>query len=176
MSLRLAAALCAALVAVAGCAGDPERPGTVPSKAAPSPTSSSPSTSPQTIEEEVEAAVRAYFEELNRASETNDTTRLKTLSSRNCPCYRTVRVINQIADDGERLQGLRWELRSLRVHDVLGRTAQVEVKFDTTRHRVVTASGKTVQRVPASSNRQDWSVIEGEDGWIITNIIDLSGG
>lgn len=90
MSLRLAAALCAALVAVAGCAGDPERPGTVPSKAAPSRTSSSPSASPQTIEEEVEAAVCAYFAELNRASETNDTTRLKTLSSRNCPCYRTV--------------------------------------------------------------------------------------
>jgi len=124
MSLRLAAAWCAGLVALAGCAGDPEPPGTVPSKAAPSPTSSSPSPTPQTIEEEVEAFVRDYYAELTRAARTGDASRLRTMTTKGCPCYRAARVIERGAQQGERAVGIEWKIQSLRVHDLTFRTSR----------------------------------------------------
>lgn len=172
-SLRLAAALCAALVALAGCADDPEQPGKVPTKAAPSPTSSSPSPTPQTIEEEVEAAVRAYFAELTRAAQAGDPDRLRGLTAKSCPCYNATRVIMRASQMGGRLDGAEWNVRQIRVHDIAGDTAQAEVKYDVTPYKVVDGSGKILASIKAESSHRDYSVIKGHNGWIITNVVDL---
>jgi len=176
MSLRLAAALCAGLVAVAGCGGDPEPPGTVPSKAAPSPTSSSPSPTPQTIEEEVEAFVRDYLAELERAAQTNDTARLKSMLTRSCPCFRAVRVINKYKQRGESAPDARISVRSVRVHDVLGRSAQVETRYNISRYNVLDRQGRVITAIPRRPYHVDLSVIASPDGWLISNVVNLQGG
>lgn len=175
MSLRLAAALCAALVALAGCADDPKQPGKVPSEAAPSPSSSSPSSTRQTIEEQVEAFVREYLTELELAAQTNETDRLKTMVTRTCPCYRAVRVINRYKQRGESAPEARVRLKSIRVHDVLGRSAQVEARYDISRYDVIDRQGKVITTIPRRPYHVDLSVIESPDGWLISNVVDLRG-
>jgi len=175
MSLRLAAASCAALLTVAGCGGDPEPPGTVPSKAAPSPTSSSPSPTPQTIEEEVEAFVRDYYAEFERAAQTNNTRRFMTLMTASCPCYRAVRVIERFRKKGQSTRNAAIQLEMVRVHDVVNRSAQVEVKFVFSRYQVVDRQGRVVTTIPRRSNHFDLSVIEGADGWLVSNVVNLEG-
>ena len=53
----------------AGCSDDPPEAGGLPSNS-PSPSSTSSSPTPATPEEQVEAAVRAYYAELTRAART----------------------------------------------------------------------------------------------------------
>src|SRR5215203_2157406 len=91
-TVLLRCALVAGLLLVPGCTDDPEEPGTLPTRSQ-SPTPTTTSASPDTPEEEVEAAVRAYYAELTRAAQTNETEQLRAMVTRRCPCYRPIRVI-----------------------------------------------------------------------------------
>ncbi|MGZ4609691.1 MAG: hypothetical protein ACXV2H_05495, partial [Actinomycetes bacterium] len=84
----------------------------------PAVTTSAPTRSATPVEAQVEAAVRAYYAELTRAAQTNDTTELKRLLNRTCPCYRAVRVIEAGATRGETTPDAAWHLDRVRVHDV----------------------------------------------------------
>jgi hypothetical protein len=92
--LCLVVSLSLGLLGLVGGCSDPDQPSTLPSDT-PTPTSSSASPTPSTPEQEIEAAVRAYYAELQRAAQTNDTSVLKTMSTKGCPCYRPVRVIDR---------------------------------------------------------------------------------
>ncbi|HEU4911516.1 MAG TPA: hypothetical protein VFV76_06430, partial [Actinomycetes bacterium] len=91
-SLQRAALLVCAVLVLTACSDDPQQPGSLPSDI-PSAASSSAVPTPDTPEEQVEAAVRAYYAELTRAAQTNDTSRLRTMTTKGCPCYRAVKVI-----------------------------------------------------------------------------------
>ncbi len=61
-------------LALVSCTDDP-KPGTVGTPTA-TPSSSTPSPTPSTPEAQIEAAVRAYYAELTKAAQTNDTSEL----------------------------------------------------------------------------------------------------
>jgi hypothetical protein len=157
------------------CSDDPPKAGGLPSDT-PSPTSSSASPTPATPEEQVEAAVRAYYAELTRAAQTNDTSKLKPMMAPGCPCYRAVRVIDRNAREGERTPDASFELKELRIHDVEGSTALAEVRTVESAYRVLGTDGGVVDRVAAQKTHLDLSLVRAEgDTWIIGNWFNLGG-
>ena len=170
---RWAAGALVAAVLVAGCS-DPDQPGTVP-RTTPPPTTMSPNPSPTSTEAQVEAAVRAYYAELTKASSSNDTSALKRLVQRGCPCYQPITVIDKGAARGERAPDAAWKVKSVRVHDVLGKTAAAEVKYHVTAYDVLDASGKVVTHIGPDNSHLDLSLVESSEGWILSNVFDLEG-
>jgi hypothetical protein len=128
-----------------------------------------------TPEQEVEAAVRAYYAELTRAAQTNDTSRLKQMIHRNCPCYRAVRVIEQGARRGESTPDAEWRLESVDIHDLLGRSAGAEVRYAVTAYDVINKAKKTVDHVDSKTSHLDLSLVKGSHSWVVTNVFDLEG-
>jgi len=120
--------------------------------------------------------MRDYFSELNRATQTGDLTRLEAMVAKSCPCYRTVRVIKRLKRKGYRAEGISWEVSLIRAHDVIDRSAQVEVKYRVPKHRIVDDAGQVVEVIPSSKSHYDFSVIKGDDQWFVTNLVDLAGG
>lgn len=168
-----------ALVAIsltgAGCSDDPPQAGRLPS-GSPSPTSTSASPTPATPEEQVEAAVRAYYAELTRAAQTNDTSKLKTMLTTGCPCYRAVKVIERNGRQGERTPDATFRLTSVRVHDVEGSTALAEVRTSDSAYQVLDEQGTVVDRVSAQKTHLDLSLVRSNgDAWVIGNWFNLGG-
>jgi hypothetical protein len=170
---RWAAGLLVAAVVLAGCS-DPDEPGTVP-RTTPTPTTSRPSPSPTSTEDQVEAAVRTYYAELTKAAQTQETTQLKALVDKNCPCYGTAETIDETAAQGRTTPKAAWTVRRVRVHDVVGQTAAAEVKYGVNAHDVLDASGERVRRLPARSRHVDLSLVFDGHNWILTNVFNLAG-
>jgi hypothetical protein len=158
-----------------GCS-DPDPPGTLP-KTSPVPVSStaSPSLTPSTPAQQVEAAVRTYYAHLTRASVTNDTRVLKTLTVTACPCYRAVQVIDAGAARGERAPDAKWNVDTVRVHDVIDTTAAAEVHYRVTGYDVLSSSGKVLAHIDPQTSHLDLSLVKTGHGWVITNAFDLNG-
>ena len=172
-TVLLRCALVAALLTVPGCSGDPEKPGTLPTRSQ-SPTPTSTSASAETPEEQVEAAVRAYYAELTRAAQTNDVSVLKGLMAKGCPCYRAVRVISQNKRQGETTPEAAFRITSLRVHDLEGDTALAEVETRGPAYAVLNEKGEVVDRVPSQQTHLDLSLVRDASGeWIIGNWFNL---
>ena len=175
---RLRRCLLAALVLglVVACS-DPDQPSTLPSDT-PTPTSSSASPSPsqETVEQEVETAVRAYYAELTRAVQTNDTSVLKTLSTKSCPCNRPIRVIEANERKDWSSPDATFEVASVRVHDLEDRLALAEVRTDEAAYEVVGADDAVVGRVPARKHFLDLTLVkDGSSRWLINNEFNLGG-
>jgi hypothetical protein len=172
---------CVAVLLVAGFAvvscSDPVPPAKVsrPS-ASTTPTSSSPSPTPSTPEQEVEAAVRAYYAELTRAAQTNDTSRLRGLMTDTCPCFGTVRAVEAAKKKGHRTRGIRIRLQSVKVRDVIRGTAAAEVLYDVNGYDVVKADGSVMNRVPPRQDHLDLSLTQIRGRWVVSNVFDLEGG
>ncbi|MGH8894022.1 MAG: hypothetical protein ACRDWY_12070 [Actinomycetes bacterium] len=161
------------LVALAGCSDDPDKPSTLPDDT-PSAVSSSPT--PDTPEEQVEAAVRAYYAELTRAAQTNDTSTLREMTTKGCPCYRAVRVINRNESQGERTPDALFEVTFLRVHDIEQGTALAEVKTSDAAYDVLDESDEVVATVDAQTTHVDLSLVKSGGGrWIVGNSFNLAG-
>ncbi|MGH3658408.1 MAG: hypothetical protein ACRDUA_17275 [Micromonosporaceae bacterium] len=160
------------LLALAGCSDDPDKPSTLPDDT-PSVLSSSPT--PDTPEEQVEAAVRAYYAELTRAAQTNETTRLKSMVTRGCPCYRPIRVIEKGAARGEITPDAEWTIESVRVHDIEGETAVADVRYEVSAYDVVDTDGNVLGRVEAQRSHYDLSLVRAPSGWVIGNLFNLEG-
>ena len=108
------------LALVAGCTDDP-KPATLKTPTA-TPTSTTASPTPSTPEAQIEAAVRAYYAELTRAAQTNDTERAADDGdARDAHASRLVRRSKQDADEGSQSPDAAWTFNSIRVHDVDGR-------------------------------------------------------
>ncbi|MEP6760268.1 MAG: DUF6318 family protein [Sporichthyaceae bacterium] len=170
---RWAAGALVAAVLVAGCS-DPDQPGTVPRTTPPS-TTMSQSPSPTSTEAQVEAAVRAYYAELNRALQTNNVSKLKQLVDKNCPCYNAVKVIERNATENERTPNASFKLQSVRVHDIAGKTAAAEVEYTVTAYDVLDANDHVVTHIKKQRSHFDLSLILGDSGWILANLFDLEG-
>jgi cytoskeletal protein RodZ len=161
------------VVSLAGCSS-PDEPSTVP-RTTPPATTTSPSPSPTSTEDQVEAAVRAYYAELVRAGATNDASRLKKLVHESCPCYNAVKVIEGHAARGERSTDSNFDLQLVHVHDVTGKVAAAEVRYKVDAYLVVDSSGDTVAEIKAQTGHFDLSLAQTKAGWIIINLFDLEG-
>jgi hypothetical protein len=141
----------------------------------PASTTSTPSPSPTSTEAQIEAAVRAYYAELTRASQTLRTDELKSLVDKNCPCYGSARSIDETSARGESTPQAAWRVRSVRVHDVLGKTAAAEVKYDVSAYEVFNSAGDKVRGFPARTRHVDLSLVYFDDAWILSNVFNLAG-
>ena len=172
-SPRWAAGALVAAVLLAGCS-DPDAPGTVP-RTTPTVATSTPSPTPTTVEAQVEAAVRTYYAELTKAAQTQETTRLKALVDKNCPCYGSAKTIDETAAQGRTTPKAAWTVQRVRVHDVIGQTAAAEVNYGVNSHDVLDSAGERVSRLPARSRHVDLSLVLNGDTWILTNVFNLAG-
>jgi len=174
----------AVLVVPLGACSDPPAAGKIPSATSPTatatpstptpiPTTSPASPTPSTPEAEVDAAVRTYYAELNRAAQTNDTTRLKTMIDISCDCYRAIKVIDENARQRYTTPSAKWNLRRVLPHAVKQSAALVEVKYDLSAYDVVGADGKVVGHVKSQSNHWDLSLIRRGSGWVVNDVSDL---
>jgi hypothetical protein len=172
--LRAGLAAVLGLALFAGCTDDP-KPGTLKTPTA-MPTSTTASTTATTPEAEVEATVRAYYVELTRAAQTNDTSKLKTMTTRGCPCYRSVKVIEGNKKAGESTPDAVFLLTSIKVHDVTHDTGSAEVRTSDAAYDVM-RNGKTVDHIAAATTHLDLSLVRSEDGrWVIGNEFNLGEG
>jgi len=154
---------------------DPDQPSTLPSDT-PTTSSTSASPTPATPKEQVEAAVRTYYAELQRAAQSSDTSTLRTMMTRTCPCYRAVKVLNQNKRQGETAPDSKIELQSVRVRQLEGPTASAEVRLTASAYDVIDRGGEVVERVAAQEAHWDLSVIRTPQGaWVIANLFDLEG-
>jgi hypothetical protein len=171
---RWAAVAAVAVGLAAGCS-DPDRPGTLP-KTSPVPVSStaSPRPTPSTPAQQVEAAVRTYYAELQAASRSNNTKTLRTLIAQNCPCFRAVQVIEKNVTQGERTPEARITVTGVHVHDLIGKTAAAEVKTTDSAYDVLRGDSAIVDHIPAATTHVDLSLVQNTQGrWIVTNLFNL---
>ena len=161
------------LVLVSGCSGDPVEGAKVPPRATPTSTSASPT--PDTTEEQVEAAVRAYYAELTRAAQTQDTSQFKQLVTKGCPCFQVATAIQKTKRDGLTTPDAEWTVEEIRVHDLEADLAVAEVHYRVSPYTVLNSQGTVTERYPAQQGHVDLSLVRSERGWIVGNLFDLEG-
>ena len=171
--LRAGLTAIVSLALVSGCTDDP-KPGTLKTPTA-TPTSTTASPTPTTPEAQIEAAVRAYYAELTKAAQTNDTSKLAPMVTPGCPCYGAVRGINKARAAGRTTPDASWTINSLRVHDVENGTGLAEVEYTVSSYEVLNAKGNVVADYPETQSHVDLSLVQNDQAWIIGNLFDLEG-
>jgi hypothetical protein len=164
------------VLGAAGCSGNPPPPGAV-TTLTPTVQTSTPTPTPTVtpVDQQIAAAVRAYYAELTHAAQTNDTSKLKTMLAKSCPCYRAVRVIDAGARKGQETPTAKWTLDSVRVHDITGQTGVAEVKYRVTAYDVLDKSGGVIDHIGSHTSHFDLSLLQANTRWIVANVFDLEG-
>ena len=171
-SLHSAALLVCAVLVLTACSDDPQQPGSLPSDT-PSATSSSAVPLPVTPEEQVEATMIAYFEETNEAFKSGDVSDLRRFSTSGCPCRDAADGIEETIKSGGRFEDLRYEVTSVKVHDVLSDTASAEVKAIVPPYKVYDAAGEVIEESNGGTLHTDFSLVKHGNNWIIGNALNL---
>jgi len=143
-----------------------------------SPAAASPVASPSpslTPEAQVEAAVRTYYDTVDLALATGDTTKLVTLSRPSCFCRHLVEGINGVYPKGH-LEGAKFILHSAAVTEVIGGTAAAEVDYDVTKYTVINGTGSAPETVEPFHSHDLMSMVRSGDNWVIDDIVQMSGG
>jgi hypothetical protein len=164
------------LLGAAACSSDPTPAGSV-TPSSPTASNDTPSSSPSPtetpVEQQIEATMRAYFEAANEAFRSGSVDNLKDLTAAGCPCRGLARRIQQISADGGRYDGARYDVKDLKVHDVIADSAAVEVLARVPAYKVLKADGTVSQHSKGGKLHTDFSLIRREGEWIITNSFDL---
>jgi hypothetical protein len=166
-------AIAVLLLGAAACSNDPPPAGAVKTST-PTVQTTTPTPTPTPVEQQVEDAVRAYYAELVRATQTNDTARLALLVSRGCPCYRSVEIIQDNRRRGRSGPGAAITVERVRAHDVISHTAGALVVFRAAAYDLVDRQGKVVGHVHAKSYRVDLSFVSTDEMWILNNVFNLA--
>jgi len=143
-----------------------------------SPVAASPVASPSpslTPEAQAEAFVRTYYDTVNVAVSTGDTSKLMTLSRPGCSCRNLVTTINDIYSKGHS-EGAAFLLHSVKVTELIGGTAAAEVDLDVTKYTVVVAASGTSETVEPLHSHDLMSIVQQDDHWVVDKIVRLSGG
>jgi hypothetical protein len=162
------------LLAAAACSDDPPPAGAVKTPT-PSVQSSTPTPTETPVEQQVEAAVRAYYAELTRAIQTGNTSRLKIMLLNNCPCYGSVRSIDRLAVKNQRAPGARIDVVGLKAHDIIAHSASAEVSYNVSAYDLVSRGGGVQSHIGARRDHVDLSLILRGDQWLIANVFNLGG-
>jgi hypothetical protein len=164
------------LVGAAACSGNPPPPGAV-TTLTPTVQTSTPTPTPTVtpVDQQIAAAVRAYYAELTHAAQTNDTSKLKTMLMKSCPCFNAVRILDHNNQIGRSTPDAAFSLRSVKVHDITGKAAAAEVRYDVSGYDVLTRNGTVKSHIKAQSSHLDLSLIDVDQAWQVANIFDLEG-
>ena len=173
--LRTGAGLLLGVALFAGCSDDDPQAGELTPTPTTSSTTATPTPSATTPEQQVEGAVRTYYAELTKAAQTNDTTTLKTLTTKGCPCFRAAGVIDKNREQGETTPDASFVPTSVRIHDLEETTAGAEVRTEDSAYDVM-RDGEVVDHIAAVKTHLDLSLIKTTDGhWVIANEVNLGG-
>lgn len=161
---------------VAGCSSDGDKPQTLPT-IPPSPTAATPTpsaaASTAASAASVEAFIKSYYNEINRAIRTGDPTKLATYSTPACPCRRLVTSVKE-KSTGSSIRGGKFTLRSVAPHDVTPTLAGAQVLYDVEKAEVVKSDGHILETIPAAPNaRDDISMVLYGGHWLISNVLIL---
>jgi hypothetical protein len=171
-SARYAGFVLALVVVAAGCTSEPDQPATLPDDT-PTATSATASPSPMTPEQEVEAAVRAYYDELTRAAQTQETSVFKRMVTRGCPCFGAARAIDETRRNGHTTPDVTWTVDSIKVLEAHDGTALAEVRYTVSPYTVLDSQGEVVDRYSRQRGHVDLSFVRGPSGWVVGNLFDL---
>ncbi len=174
---RWAGALPLAAALLAGCTDGADDP-TVLSSASPTP-SPSPSISPPPSEATPQGAAafaRYWYDVLNQAGASGNTTLLRQLSAPQCQtCANFIGSIETVYPKG-RFRGGRHLVRFAEAPAFSGRTAQVSILVDIGRTDVLDSSGKVLQSEPAAEGVElEMTLSRRDSGWIVIDLVELSG-
>jgi hypothetical protein len=163
------------LLGAAACSGNPPPPGAV-TTSTPTVQTSTPTPTPTVtpVDQQIAAAVRAYYAELIHATQTNDTTGLTLLVSRACPCYNSVRIIQDNRRRGRSGPAAAITVDQVKPHDVIGITAGAVVAFRAAAYNLVDKRGTVLSRIGARSYKVDLSFVSTNGAWILHNVFNLA--
>jgi hypothetical protein len=178
---RLTAAALGAAVLLAGCGGgEDEGPAATlpPVTADPTPSATAAGEVPPAAQEATpEGAAefgRYFYETIDRAFKTLDTTELEAISAPECEvCQRYVTSIRGIAAEGQRVEGYDITVTEALAPGETGeaQTAQATVIYDSTLGRIVAASGEVVLEEPARTQVvSSLQLMRGEAGWTVLSV------
>jgi hypothetical protein len=175
-ALRAGAAVLAGLLAAAGlsaCSGSDPKPSTLSPSPSPSTSNASPSPSATTPEQQVQATMTDYFDVTNEAITTGEVTALRAFSTSACPCRKAAKTIESTIGSGGHFEGLRYEVTSIKVHNLEATTAGAEVRATLAPYKVFDGDGKVTEDSPGGELHTDYSLVRSGDRWIIGNAVDL---
>jgi hypothetical protein len=153
-----------------GCTGSDPKPATISTP----PTTPAPSTPSATSPaQQVEATMRAYFVVTNAAFKTGRVDALRAFSSSGCPCRKAANSIERTISRGGHFEGLQYQVRSIRVHDLQGDTALAEVVARVPPYKVFDSQGKVTEKSAGGRLHTDYSLVRSGDRWIIGNALNL---
>ncbi len=175
-ALRAGTAVLAGLLAAAGltaCSGSDPKGGHISGSPTPSRSSASPSATATTPEQQVQATMTDYFDTTNEAITTGDVTELRSFSTSACPCRKAAKTIESTISSGGHFEDLRYEVTSIKVHDLGASTAGAEVVATLAPYKVFDGDGKVTEDSPGGELHTDYSLVRSGDRWIIGNAVDL---
>jgi hypothetical protein len=117
--------------------------------------------------------MRDYFAAANEAFRSGTVDELKRLTATACPCRRLARDIERVYSKGGRYEDARYDVRQVKVHDVIADSAVAEVRADVPPFKVFDGSGDVSENSKGGSLHTDFSLIRKEGEWIIANSFDL---
>jgi hypothetical protein len=160
-------------LAITGCSGSEPKVGHVTGSPTPTSSTASPSTTATTPEQQIEATMRDYFAVTNEAFKTGDVDKLRRFSTSGCPCRRAANSIESTINSGGHFEGIRYDVTSVRVHDLRGNTAIAEVKALLPAYKVFDGDGKVTENSKGGRLHTDYSMVRSGDRWIIGNAVNL---
>lgn len=168
-------ALCGALTS---CAGDLERPPSLPALTAEPSVAPSPSMSPTPPEIAAPDAAgasafgRYFYEQIEIGFATRDPDKVASLSAPECViCQRYVESITNLITDNERVDNYKITVLSSDAPAVEGSDARVTLIYNSSGGTRTSASGTTVnQESPRSNVAAELVLKRRADSWIVTEV------
>jgi hypothetical protein len=171
---RRALGLLAVGLLTVSCSGGGQKGAAPPPPVTSSPASPSPTPSPTPFvssadEQGAFEFVRAYYDALNHAVATGDTTRLHPFRADTCSCTKSERDVSSAYSNGGRVEGTHLQIQDLLLGQSGPAFAKVTVQFHTSPGRQVDGAGG-VKPLTAVSGSQFVYLTRDGDHWLIDDI------
>jgi hypothetical protein len=171
MTIRAAAAVLCAVVALAGCSSDPE-PQPLPPIATSSPSPIAlplPSEAAAETPEGAAAFARYYLNVLGQAFAAADPTQLDSLSAPGCEgCDALISSVRGLRDEGGRRVGGEYVVKSVAAPPVENGDVVVEIAYERTASQIVGRDGLVTASAPAVPRTSvQMRLIRNESGWVV---------
>jgi hypothetical protein len=86
-----------------------------------------------------------------------------------------VRILEHNTKVGRTTPDAAFSLHSVKVHDITGKAASAEVRYDVSDYDVLGRDGSVKTHIAAQSSHLDLSLLEVGQAWLVANVFDLEG-
>jgi hypothetical protein len=121
-----------------------------------------------TPEQQVLAAVRAYYDAVNAAAKSGDPARVVALTTPQCTCRSLVSYLKGLRAKGQALRNARDEVGEVHVTQVTPDFAVVSVNYLSPSHQVIeVSSGKVLESFPSKQFKAQVTLKATPTGWLV---------